>query len=80
MNKKQTSTSIASIAAKLLQNKNSSAISKQLAASALAQSKTGKQTGAEIESKASIVLQSDKYSKQTKALAGTVLSQSNKKR
>lgn len=80
MNTKQTSTPIASLAATLLQDKNSSTISKQLAASALAQSKTGKQTSSEMESKASNVLKSDKYSKQTKALAGTVLSQSNKKR
>ncbi len=79
-NKKQTSSRVASHAAKVLSDKNASQTAKKLAASALSQSGTKKQTGAELEDLASKVLQSDKYSKETKELAGSVLSQSNKKR
>lgn len=79
-NTKQSSPSIATKAAQILANKNSSSIAKSLAGSAVAQSGTTKQTGADMEAKASKVLTSDKYSENTKALAGSVLSQSNKKR
>lgn len=79
-NAKKSSKEVASLASKVLQNDNSSEISKQLAASVLSQSRTSKQTGAEMEDVASRVLKSDKYSDETKTLAGSVLSQSNKKR
>lgn len=79
-NTKQTSSKIASKAGSVLGNPKASATAKSLAASALAQTKTGKQTGAAMEDKASKVLQSPKYNKDTKSLAGTVLSQSNKPR
>ncbi len=79
-NQKQTSKSVASNAAKVLQDKYSSKIAKKLAASALSQSGNKKQTGADLEDLASKVLNSDKYSDETKSLAGSVLSQSNKYR
>ncbi len=79
-NEKQTSEEVAKLAAQTLQDDNSSATAKKLAASVLSQSGTGKQTGAEIEDLASKVLQSDKYSDDTKSLAGSALSQSNKDR
>jgi len=79
-NTKRTSSKVASQAAATLSDPNASATAKSLAASALAQSGTGKQTGSAMEDKASKVLQSDKYSDDTKSLAGTVLAQSNKAR
>lgn len=79
-NKKQTSSSVASLAAKTLSNDNSSQIAKELAGSALSQKGTSKQTGTEMEDKASKVLQSNKYNKDTKTLAASILSQSNQKR
>lgn len=79
-NSKKTSSGIASQAASTLSDPNASATAKSLAASALAQSGTGKQTGAQMEDKAARVLASTKYSDETKALAGSVLSQSNKSR
>jgi hypothetical protein len=48
-NKKQTSSKVASSAAKVLKDKNSSQTAKKLAASALSQSSSKKQTGAELE-------------------------------
>ena len=59
-NSKQTSKSVSSLASQILKNPSSSAIQKELAGSALSQSKSSKQTGAHLESKASNVLQSDK--------------------
>lgn len=79
-NKKKTSSKIASLAAKTLNDPNASKIAKELAGSALSQSDKSKQTGSEMEDKASKVLQSNKYSEDTKSLAASVLSQSNKKR
>lgn len=79
-NDKQSSPEMASKAAKILADPNSSGIAKRLAASVVSQSSTSKQTGAELESKASQVLQSDKYSDSTKSLAASVLAQSNKER
>ena len=79
-NKKQTSQSVASLAAEILKNPNASQIQKTLAGSALAQAHTNKQTGESVESTASKALQSDKYNETTKTLAGSVLSQSNKER
>lgn len=80
MNKKQTSDSVASLAAKVLQDPNASATAKKLAGSALSQSGTQNQTSSEMESLASLVMRSEKYSNVSKELAGSVLSQSNKKR
>lgn len=79
-NSKETSRGVASKAASVLSDRNSSAVARSLAASALAQSGTGKQTGAAMEDKASHVLRSPKYSDETKSLAGSVLSQANKQR
>lgn len=79
-NTKKTSPSVATLASETLRSSNASVIQKQLAASAMAQSSTGKQTGAEMETKASHVLESEKYNATTKTLAGSVLAQSNKKR
>ncbi|MEE4086403.1 hypothetical protein [Pseudomonas viridiflava] len=79
-NTKQTSTPVASLASKILRSDSSSAIQKELAGSAMAQSSTGKQTGADMETKASHVLDSNKYNATTKTLAASVLAQSNKER
>ncbi|WNL16953.1 hypothetical protein [Aliarcobacter cryaerophilus] len=51
MNTKQTSDDIASLASKILRDKNSSQIAKSLAASAISQTNTNKQTSAEMEKK-----------------------------
>lgn len=80
MNKKKTSSDIASLASETLRNEQSSKIAKQLAGSALSQFSTNNQTGSEMETKASNVLKSNKYSDDTKTLAASVLSQSDKKR
>lgn len=79
-NSKKTSSAVASRAAAALHDEGASKIKKSLAASALAQSKTGKQTGAEMEDKAAKVLASDKYGDDTKEFAASVLSQANKGR
>ncbi|MBT0571255.1 hypothetical protein KIK84_13050 [Curvibacter sp. CHRR-16] len=79
-NSKQTSPSVASLAGKTLQSGNASLVQKQLAASALAQARTGKQTGAAIEATASKALRSNSASATTQKLAGSVVSQSNRKR
>lgn len=80
MNKKQSSTQLASDAAKILNDKSASNIQRSLAGGVLSQRDPSKQTGAAMEDKASKVLQSDKYSETTKSLAGSLLSQSNKNR
>lgn len=80
INKKQTSKKLASQAAGVLANKNSSPLAKKLAALVLAQSNTTKQTGADIETLASDVLKSDQYDEKTKAFAASALSQANKER
>lgn len=80
INKKQTSSTVSSLASETLKDKSASKIAKSLAASALSQSGSKNQTGADMEEKAARVLQSDRYSEDTKTLAATVLSQSNKKR
>ncbi len=79
-NTKQTSPSVATLASEALRSSSSSAIQKQLAASAMSQSSSGKQTGAAMEAKAGRILESDKYSETTKTLAASVLAQSNKER
>ena len=79
-NKKTTSEKIASLAAQVLVNKDSSEIAKKMAGSALSQANKGSETGGKMEDLASKVLKSDKYNDVTKKLAASVLSQSNKKR
>lgn len=80
INKKQSSSNLASQAAKTLQNENASEIKKKLAASVVAQASTGKQTGAEMETIASNVMKSSKYSEETKSYAASLVAQSNKSR
>ncbi len=78
INKKKTSSAIASQAAQTLQDSRASKTARSLAASALSQTGTKKQTGAAMETLASTVLNSNKYNTGTKSLAGTVLAQANK--
>jgi len=75
-NKKQTSHRIASKAGEVLGDPNASNIQRSLAASALAQSRSGKESSEAMQTKAAKVLNSEKYSETTKELAGSVLSQS----
>ncbi len=75
---KQTGKKVASSAGSILSSKNASAIQKQLAASALSQTKSSNQTSSAMETKASAVLKSGKYNSDTKGLAASLLSQSNK--
>ena len=79
-NNKQTTKSIASLGAKVMNRKSSSQIAKSLGASAVSQYNTEKQTGKAMETKASNVMKSNKYSRQTKKLAASILSQANKQR
>ena len=79
-NRKTTSPSVASRAARTLQSPSASATAKTLAASALSQRSPSHQTGAKVEDLASRVLDSQKYNAETKSLAGSVLSQANKQR
>ena len=60
-NKKVTSEKIASLAAQVLVDKNSSDIAKKLAGSALSQANKGNETGSVLEDLASDVLKSNKY-------------------
>lgn len=80
VNKKQTSKDMGSGAGRILQDENSSAIQKKLAASVLRQTSTNAQTWDEMEKIASDVLKSDKYSDKTKSLAASLIAQSNKNR
>ena len=79
-NRKTTSPSVGSQAARVLQSSTTSATAKTLAASALSQRSSSHQTGANVEDLASRVLDSPKYNAETKSLAGSVLSQANKQR
>lgn len=80
VNKKVTSSKVASLAAKTLNDPNASKIAKQLAGSALSQKNPSNETGKAMETKASNVLNSEKYNESTKKLAASILSQSNKER
>lgn len=80
VNSKQSSAELASAAAEVLQDSDSSKIARRLAGSVLSQSGTGNQTGSELEHIAGQVLGSSKYAAQTKSLAASVLSQANKSR
>lgn len=77
-NKKQTGKKVASSAGSILSSNSASTIQKQLAASALSQTKSSNQTSYSMETKASAVLKSSKYNSDTKGLAASLLSQSNK--
>lgn len=79
-NTKQTSSRVASTAGRSLSNGSASPLQRSLAASALAQSGTGKQTGKAMETKASQAVRSGTTSATTKTLAASLVSQSNKKR
>ena len=76
---KQTSSSLASAAAKIMGDNSSSKIQRQLAGSALAQKGNSKETSERMEGLASMVMKSDKYSAATKSLAASVMSQATKK-
>jgi len=76
---KQTSSSLASAAAKIMGDNSSSKIQHQLAGSALAQKGNSKETSERMEAVASKVIKSDKYNAATKSLAASVMSQSTKK-
>lgn len=80
MNRKTSSSAMASKAARALNSNGSSKIQKSLAASVLSQRSASKQTGAVKGDIASCVLQSNKYSNETKSFAASVLSQSNVER
>jgi len=76
---KQTSSSLASMAAKIMADNSSSKIQRQLAGSALAQKGNSKETSERMEGLASMVMKSDKYNAATKSLAASVMSQATKK-
>lgn len=79
-NSKQTSSRVASVAGKALQNDSASALQKTLAGSALRQAGSAAQTGSRTEDKASRALDNPKSSPVTRTLAGSVVSQANRKR
>jgi hypothetical protein len=79
-NQKITSPSIASQAARILQDPGASATAKRPAGSALSQRVPSHQTGSTMEDLASRVLDSAKYGETTKTFAGSVLSQSDRNR
>ncbi|MFE8152984.1 hypothetical protein RBA63_14030 [Brenneria goodwinii] len=79
-NTKQTSGTVASVAAKTLTNPNASAIQRSLAGSALSQKGTSNQTSGSMEGKASAALDNPRSSDLTKQLAASVLAQANKNR
>lgn len=76
---KQTSSLLASMAAKIMGDSSSSKIQRQLAGSALAQKGNSKETSERMEGIASKVMKSDKYNMATKSLAASVMSQATKK-
>lgn len=71
----KSSPSVASTAGKVLQDPNASALQKSLAASVIAQSRTGKETSPEMATKAAEALQDGRVNDTTLTLAGSVLSQ-----
>ena len=79
-NPKQTTARVTSVASRVLQQGNASAIQKSLAGSALRQAGTSAQTGSRTEDRASRALDNPRSSQVTKTLAGSVTSQSNRKR
>jgi hypothetical protein len=79
-NKRTTSPSLASKAAKALRSKRTSNIGKTLAGGVLSQAASGKQTGASMEEIAANVLRSEHYSDLNRSFAASLVSQSNKER
>jgi len=80
INSKKTSSRVASTAGKALGSRNSSALQKSLAGSALRQAGRPAQTSSGLEHKASSALEGNRSSALTRTLAGSVVSQSNRKR
>ncbi|MBX6963427.1 hypothetical protein [Alcaligenes faecalis] len=80
VNKKQTSSQVASLAGKTLGSASSSNVQKSVAGSVLRQTGTKAQTGKAIETKASNALSNPRSAATTKSLAASAVSQSNKKR
>ena len=80
MNKKTSSSKMATVASRVLNSISSSVTQKALAGSVLSQKSSSKTTGKAMESRASNVLNSKKYSGTTRSLAASVLAQSDKKR
>jgi hypothetical protein len=80
INKKQSSHDVAALAAALMNNKSASELQRKLAASVVAQARTGKQTGAKMEDLAAKALANKRSAPATRKLAASVLSQSNKER
>ena len=79
MTKKGTSSPIAKAASRILDNPNSSAKARRVAASALTQSKAPKErTSPAIASVAAEIMQDDRFSKDAKKVAASVLSQRKK--
>lgn len=79
-NTKQSSPTMATVAAKTLKKPSASQIQRRLAASVLAQAGTGNQTGSEMESVAARALQNPNSADLTQKLAASVLAQANKER
>lgn len=79
-NQKQSSPSVAALAAKTMRDSNASNIERSLAASVVAQTNTGRQTGAAMEERAGKALANDRSSETTRRLAASVVSQANKSR
>ncbi|MDK7585097.1 hypothetical protein [Alcaligenes phenolicus] len=80
VNKKQTSSGVASLAGKTLGSSSASDVQKSMAGSVLRQSGTAAQTGKRIETKASSVMSNPRSAATTKTLAASAVSQANKKR
>lgn len=80
MNNKVTTDSLASLAAMVLHDQQSSETARRLAGSALSQVNRGNETTSNLAALASQVLTSNKYSEITKELAGSVLSLADKNR
>ncbi|MGY2797013.1 hypothetical protein ACVWV0_001189 [Ewingella americana] len=79
-NEKQSSESVARLAAETLNNPKASSLEKSLAGSVLSQASSKNQTGAEMEAIASKALKSASSSEVAKTLAGSVIAQANKAR
>jgi len=79
MAKKGTSSNIAKIASRILDNPNSSKLARKVAASAMTQSKApNEKTSAGVASAASKILQDGRFSDDAKTVAASVLAQAKK--
>ncbi|MCA6969744.1 hypothetical protein WCT65_01995 [Pectobacterium carotovorum] len=77
-NPKQTSSKVASVAGRTLNDSNASKLQKQLAASALAQRVASSHTSDKMETIAAKALDNPRSAELTKQLAATVLAQATK--